>query len=91
MVVLKEPFLEWRSNYEGRLKSSWTHLITPFTFSRSGWGVVRSASLAKGGTSKNRLSPHLHNVPTRSNKVSLRTFKRPRCSAILKRVLLEGS
>jgi hypothetical protein len=28
-VVLKEPFLGWRSNYEGRLKSSWTHLITP--------------------------------------------------------------
>jgi hypothetical protein len=30
------------------------------TFSRSGWSVVRSASLAKGGTSKKRPSPHLH-------------------------------
>jgi len=24
MVILKEPFLGWQSNYEGRLKSSWT-------------------------------------------------------------------
>jgi hypothetical protein len=39
------------------------------TFSRSGWSVVRSASLAKGGTSKNRPSPHLHKVLTRSNNV----------------------
>jgi hypothetical protein len=44
------------------------------TFSRSGWSVTRSASLAKGGTSKTRPSPHLHKVPTRSN-VSLRTFQ----------------
>jgi hypothetical protein len=44
-------------------------------FSRSGWSVVRSASLAKGGTSKKRPSPHLHKVPTRSNKVSQRTFQ----------------
>jgi len=36
------------------------------TFSRSEWSVVRSASLAKGGTSKRRLSPHLHNVLTPS-------------------------
>jgi hypothetical protein len=28
-------------------------------FSGSGWSVVRSASLAKGGTSKKRPSPHL--------------------------------
>jgi hypothetical protein len=27
---------------------------------RSGWSVVRSASLANGGTSKKRPSPHLH-------------------------------
>jgi hypothetical protein len=45
------------------------------TFSRRGWSVVRSASLAKGGTSKKRLSPHLHEVPTRSNKVSPRTLQ----------------
>jgi hypothetical protein len=24
MVILKEPLLGWWSNYEGRLKSSWT-------------------------------------------------------------------
>jgi hypothetical protein len=45
------------------------------TFPRSGWSVVRSASLAKGGTSKTRPSPHFHKVPTRSNKVSLRTLQ----------------
>jgi hypothetical protein len=43
---------------------------------RSGWIVVRSASLAKGGTSK-RPSPHLHKVPTRSTKTSPRTFQTP--------------
>jgi hypothetical protein len=43
------------------------------TFSRSRWSVVRSASLAKGGTSKKRPSPHLHRVPTPSNNVSPRT------------------
>jgi len=32
----------------------------------SGWSVVRSASLAKGGTSKNRPSSQLH----KGNKVS---------------------
>jgi hypothetical protein len=26
-VILKELFLVWRSNYEGRLKSSWTYLL----------------------------------------------------------------
>jgi hypothetical protein len=39
------------------------------TFLRSGWSIVRSASLAKGGTSKKR--PFL----TWSNKVSPRTFQ----------------
>jgi hypothetical protein len=61
----------------GPFESSWTHLITPFTFSRSGWSVVRSASLAKGGTSKKRPSSHLHKVLTRSNKASPRTFRMP--------------
>jgi hypothetical protein len=42
------------------------------TFSRNGWSVVRGASLAKGGTSKKRPSPHLHKVPTWNNKVSPR-------------------
>jgi hypothetical protein len=46
------------------------------TFSRSGWSVVSSASLAKGGTSKKRPStPHLHKVPTRSNKVNPQNFQ----------------
>jgi hypothetical protein len=37
-------------------------------FSRIGWSVVRSTSLAKGRTSKKRPSSHLHKVPTRSNE-----------------------
>jgi hypothetical protein len=45
------------------------------TFSRSGWSLIRSASLAKGGTSKKRPSSHLHKVPTQSNKASPRTFQ----------------
>jgi hypothetical protein len=53
--------------------SKWSTVCS--TFSRSRWSVVRSASLAKGGTSKKRPSPHLHEVPTRSNKVSPRTFQ----------------
>jgi hypothetical protein len=48
--------------------SSFKAIVTPF--SRSGWSVVRSVSLAKEGTSKKRPSPHLHKVPTRSNKVA---------------------
>jgi hypothetical protein len=48
-------------------KGSFKMTVTPF--SRSGWSVVRCASLAKGGTSKKRPSPHLHKVSTRSNKV----------------------
>jgi hypothetical protein len=36
---------------------------------------LRSVSLAMGGTSKKRPSPPLHKVPTRSNKVSPRTFQ----------------
>jgi hypothetical protein len=54
-------------------KSSFKTTVTPF--SRSGWSVVRSALLVKGGTSKKRPSPHLHTVPTRSNKVSPRTLQ----------------
>jgi hypothetical protein len=45
------------------------------TFSRSGWSVVRNASLGKGGTSEKRPSPHLNKVATRSNKVSLRNLQ----------------
>jgi hypothetical protein len=52
--------------------SKWSTVCS--TFSRNGWSVVRSASLAKGGTSKKR-SLHLYKVPTRSNKVSPRTLQ----------------
>jgi hypothetical protein len=45
------------------------------TFSRSGWSIIRIAQLAKGVTSKKRLSQHLHKAPTRSNKASPRTFQ----------------
>jgi hypothetical protein len=54
-------------------KSSFKTTVTPF--SRSDWSIVRRASLAKEGTSKKRPSPHLHKVPTRSNKVSARTLQ----------------
>jgi hypothetical protein len=45
------------------------------TFSRSGWSVVRSASLSKGGNSKKRPSQHIHKVPTRNNKASRRILQ----------------
>jgi hypothetical protein len=53
--------------------SKWSTVCS--TFSRSGWSVIRRASLAKGGTSKKRPSPHFHKVPTRSNKESARTLR----------------
>jgi hypothetical protein len=53
--------------------SKWSTVCS--TFSRSGWSVVRSASLGKGGTLEKKPSLHLHKVPTRSNKVSPRTFQ----------------
>jgi hypothetical protein len=52
--------------------SKWSTLCS--TFSRSGWSVIRSTSLAKGATSKKRPSSHHHKVPTRSNRVSPRTL-----------------
>jgi hypothetical protein len=56
--------------------SSWSLRQTVCsTFSGSGWSFVRSASLAKGGTSKKGTLPHLHKVPTRSDKMSPRTFQ----------------
>jgi hypothetical protein len=54
-------------------------------FLRNGWSVVRSALLAKGGTLKNRPSPHLHKVLTWNNKVNPRTFQTAlvgKCSAL---------
>jgi hypothetical protein len=65
------------SNYETGAPrqeiSKWSTVCS--TSSRSGWSVVRSASIAKSGTSKNRPSPHLHKVQTRGNKVSPRTLQ----------------
>jgi hypothetical protein len=68
-------FLGFSNHEKGAPKqeiSKWSTVCS--TFSRSGWSVVRSVSLAKGGTSKERPSPHLHKVPIRSNKVSPRTL-----------------
>jgi hypothetical protein len=45
------------------------------TFLRNGWSIVRSASLAKGGTLKKRPSLHLREVLTRSNKVNPQTLQ----------------
>jgi hypothetical protein len=53
--------------------SKWSTVCS--IFSRSEWSVVRSASLAKGGTSKKRPSLHLHEVPTPSNNVCPRTLQ----------------
>jgi hypothetical protein len=69
-------FLGFSNHEAGALRqdiSKWSTVCS--TFPRSGWSVVRSASLAKGGTSKKRPSSHLHNFPTRSNKVSPGTFQ----------------
>jgi hypothetical protein len=59
--------------FRHRKKVSIKTTVTPF--SRSGWSVVRNISLAKGGTSKKRPSPHLHKVLTGSNKASPRTLQ----------------
>jgi hypothetical protein len=51
------------------------------TFSSSGCSFVRNASLAKGD-----ISPHLHKVPTRSNKVSPGTLQTALvCSRVMRR------
>jgi hypothetical protein len=69
-------FLGFSSHEKGAPRQEISKLLTVcITFSRSGWSVVTSTSLAKGGTSKKRPSPHLHKVPTRSNKVSPRTLQ----------------
>jgi hypothetical protein len=69
-------FLGFSKHGKGALKQEILKLSTVCsTFSISGWSVVRSASLAKGGTSKKRPLTHLHKVPTWSNKVNPRTFQ----------------
>jgi hypothetical protein len=69
-------FLGFSNHEKGAPKqeiSKWWTVCS--TFSRSEWSVVRSASLAKGGSSKKWPSPHLHKVPTRSNKASPRNLR----------------
>jgi hypothetical protein len=58
-------FLGFNNHEKGSRRqeiSKWSTVCS--TFSRSGWRVVRSASLAKGGASKKRPSSHLHTVLT---------------------------
>jgi hypothetical protein len=69
-------FLCFSNHEKGDLRQEISKWSTVFsTFLRSGWSVVRSASLAKGGTSKKTPSPHLHKVLTWSNKVSPQTLQ----------------
>jgi hypothetical protein len=58
-------FLGFSNHEKGALKREilkWSTVCR--TFLRSRWSIVRSASLAKGSTTKKRLSLHLHEVPT---------------------------
>jgi hypothetical protein len=69
-------FLGFSSHEKGARRqeiSKWSTVCS--TFSRSSWSVLRNASLAKGGTSKKRPSPHLHKVSTRSNKMRPLNFQ----------------
>jgi hypothetical protein len=64
-------FLGFSSHDKGAPRqeiSKWSMVCSMFL--RSWWNIVRSTSFAKGGTSKKRLSLHLHKVVTWSNKVS---------------------
>jgi hypothetical protein len=68
-------FLGFYNHEKGATRQKiWKWSTVCSTFLRSGWSVVRSALLAKGGTSKKRPSLHPHKVLTWSNKVSLWTF-----------------
>jgi hypothetical protein len=68
-------FLGFSNHEKGAPRQEISRSTVCSTLSRREWGVVRSASLAKGDTSKKRPSPHLHKVPTRSNKVNPRTLQ----------------
>jgi hypothetical protein len=69
-------FLGFSNNGKGALRQEilkwWTVCST---FLRRGWRVVRSAELAKEGTSKKRSSPYLHKVLTQSKKVNPQTLQ----------------
>jgi hypothetical protein len=69
-------FLGFSNHEKGTPKqeiSKWSTVCS--TLSRSGWSIVTTAPLAKGGTSKRRPSPYLQKVPIRSNKVSPRNLQ----------------
>jgi hypothetical protein len=69
-------YLGFSNLEEGALRqdiSKWSTVCS--TFFTSGWSVVRSVSLAKGGASKKRPWPHLHKDQTRINEVSPGTFQ----------------
>jgi hypothetical protein len=76
-------FLSFSNHEKGAPRqeiSKWSTVCS--MFSRSGWSVVRSASLTKKGTSKKRPSSHLHKVPTRSVRWVHELCKRPSFSLI---------
>jgi hypothetical protein len=62
-----EVLYRWRNECE-RSKTTCSTIL--LKLAANGWSIVRSASLAKEGTSKKRPSLHLHKVLTRSNKAS---------------------
>jgi hypothetical protein len=70
--VISEPFQLWKEVPRQEILK-WSTVRSVFL--RSGWSDVIIASLAKGGTSKKRPSPHLHKLLTQSNKVSPQIFK----------------
>jgi hypothetical protein len=64
----------WFLGFSNHEKGAWRQDMSKWSvvcgmFSRSRWSIVRSASLAEGGTSKKRVSPLLHEVLSQSNKV----------------------
>jgi hypothetical protein len=69
-------FLGFSNCKKGALRQEISKLsVVCCMFLRSGWSIVRTASLVKGGTLKKRLSPYLNKVLTWNNKVSPRTFQ----------------
>jgi hypothetical protein len=60
------------------------------TFARSGWSIVRSASLTNGSSLEKRPSLHLYKAPTWSNKVGPQTLQMALIYKLLKqRALLQ--
>jgi hypothetical protein len=70
--VISGLFQPWKGNSEA---CNFEISTVCSIFSRSGWSVVRSASLVKGGTWKKRPSLYLHKFPTRRNKAIPRTLQ----------------